>query len=345
MPARSLHELTIEAVGNFLYQEKFPYCPVTPRGIVALLNAIHSYTEEGNRLYPEAVVTTNLDGILSTIASTRVLVVDEVERTVANFRRALKRCAPLARDGWVLFFELLGNDRLRYGIVSVEASELSAPLSDHLVGQLVVAPGDIPLAYLSCIGFRQVQLKGSSAELSISVSLDEDAQQAGDEISQLATLVTCDVPEDIRATATTFFKLVLDRAIQQSHGCLIAVVHDADLPAVREELDDGVYLPEPIAFGELLAQSEELKSREASTAVRSYSSVLAGMIGQDGVTLLTTQGVVVGYNIFVRRGIAEAPGGARSRAHEALVKTNLLRAVLAVSHDGGVKLWRHSDES
>ena len=96
---KDLGENVTEWIGNFLYQEGFTHCAVTQKGLLHLLDSIDGYTEEGQRLYPEVFLTTSLEKALTYLPN-QVILIDVDELSEKTFKKALKRCAPLAKGSW-----------------------------------------------------------------------------------------------------------------------------------------------------------------------------------------------------------------------------------------------------
>ena len=72
----SLRDNILSSIGNFLYNENFAKCEVTPVGLLEIINLISDYHEEGKSLFPEVLITNNFN-FLKTI-SNREVVVKEV---------------------------------------------------------------------------------------------------------------------------------------------------------------------------------------------------------------------------------------------------------------------------
>ena len=139
-------------------------------------------------------------------------------------------------------------------------------------------------------------------------------------LDELAQAVTADVPAELRNAARDFYRHVLFEVVQASHGTLVAVLPKArgssqplrGRPAAARALDTIA----PIAS--FLAGSET----EAVT-VRSMAQLLRGMMATDGITVLRSDGCIVGYNVFVRHPetLSRTPaavGGARRRTFDVL---------------------------
>ena len=337
---KSVHEHLLETVGYFLYQENFPPCIFSPPGLLALLDSVPGYVEEGARLYPEIIFTTDLVALIAPIKPVRVVPVGTAVLSAEAFQRALKKLAPLARDGWVIYIQR-GAREISYGLVSAESSEMSPSLHRHLVGNLRLEKPSVPMAYIRSLGSKVIQLTGYARVVNVSLSLNQGANPS-DEILRLCQCITRDVSL-AKDTAEAFLLRLLETAIQESHGSLIAVAKNSikSIAKIKQFTSDGVYLPSEISFSELLKASESEHSREASTQVRSFGTLVRGMVNHDGVTLFSTGATVLGYNIFVpsEGGAKSSLGGARSRAFESIRKSDLFCAGLFKSQDGMLRYF------
>jgi hypothetical protein len=57
----TLREHVLDSIGSFLHKEGFTPDDVTQDGILEVINLISDYHEEGNSLYPEVILTNDLD--------------------------------------------------------------------------------------------------------------------------------------------------------------------------------------------------------------------------------------------------------------------------------------------
>ena len=344
---KSLNEHVVESVSTVLFNEKFPSCEVTPDGIVALVDEIASYHEEGKELFPHILITTNLSALLKSIPSVQKIVVRVNELCVQEFYAALKLCAPLAVDGWVVFLEInVPNKTIKSGLLSTELSETSPSLHRQLIGDMASNGVEYPFVYISNIGHRTVLIEGLKEKIAVSLSLKAIQDISSGFAKPLAANVAKKTPPAIRDTFEFYMEKLLNTALKECHGTLVAVVED-DKPSIdflKTCLEDGTYLEEPIDLALFVVNSEQEKSREASTMVRIYSRIIHNMINLDGITILSSAGKVLGYHCFVKQGDSkDAPGGARSRAYEAMVSSKAFVCCLYKSQDGNEKYWSRND--
>jgi hypothetical protein len=181
----------------------------------------------------------------------------------------------------------------------------------------------------------------------VQLSLDEYQVGSGREVMDFSRCCSADVDERFREMVQGFLARTVESAIQRTHGTLMAVIKDDDQSKaqVREAWSDGLYLEQVIDLVALVSQSEEEKSREVSTAVRSYAAIVQGMISQDGLIIFSSSGRVVAYNVFVRgnQPIDGVIGGARARAFKMITESGLVTCCMSVSHDGGIRFWEQPD--
>jgi len=339
---KSLREHILESIGNFLYRESFPTSPIIPQGLLSLLDSIGHYMEEGSRLYPEILLTTSLELTTRSLQPKRTIEIQTLPITVENFTHALKISAPLAKDGWIIFIET-STTNIRFGLISIESSEFSPSLYNHLVGNLAQEECGAPFAYIRSPAEQIVHLKGTRSEIFVSLSLKENTRTISDELPALSKYISKDVGAEIQEFSMTYFNKLLEGVVKQPHGNLIAVVEDnrSKIEKAKRRFPDGIYLPSPLDMVDFLKQSEQLRSREASTFLRTYGTLVQGMLSLDGVTLFSTKGRVLGYHIFVKekKTSTSIEGGARSRAFKILHESGLFSCCFYKSQDGNMKIW------
>ncbi|MBS9810239.1 MULTISPECIES: hypothetical protein [Vibrio] len=347
MEERSLRSHVLDLIGSFLYQEKFPSYTYLREGILDLVDSTSSYREEGEELYPEIFITNNIDSVLETLPFCKNVEIDRQAASVKEFSNALKLCAPLSRNGWVIYINV-EETHISYGVVSSEISELSPTFRTQAVGELSQNGDEYCIAYLQNVGNKTVLLKGSEASALICLTLNSKGSAHGHELKQLCSFITQDIDDQYKDISASYFKKLIGNALIIGHGNLIGVVKDnhEKISALKTRHSDGIYLRKPINMYDLLAASEEEKTREACTSNRLYSSLLESMLNHDGMTVLTTSGKILGYHVFVKpQGDEEngLVGGARTRAFEIMKRSECFECCFYKSQDGNEKIWSVSN--
>jgi hypothetical protein len=348
MELKSLLTHVLDSIGNFLYKEKFPTCDYLSEGILNLIDAMSSYREEGEDLYPEIFITDNIEAVLETLPFCKRVGISSKPASVKEFTQALKLCAPLSKNGWVIYLSVSGNT-IDYGLVSSELSELSPTFRKQSVGELCENGDQYAIAYLQNAGNKSVLLRGSETSVLISLNLSDMKSAIGEELSRICETITKDIDENFLGICTSYFEKLIGNALITGHGTLIAVVKDdqAAIEKAKERHNDGIYLPNPIDICELVIQSEQQKTSEASTSNRLHSSLIQSMLHHDGVTVFSSKGRILGYHIFVKPDGSETEeivGGARSRAFEILRLSGVFESCFYRSQDGNEKIWSAQDD-
>ncbi|MBZ5857758.1 hypothetical protein [Flavihumibacter profundi] len=342
----SLRSNILSSIGDFLYEEQFATSEHLKYGILEIINSISDYQEEGRTLFPEIIITDNLKYFES--IPNRELTIKVTKLSKDEFRNALKLCAPLAKDSWVIFIEVSG-DNMKYGITSAEMSETSPSLYKQTVGELGL--GDTykegKIAYIKNIGQKTVELVGLKKRMIIYLTLDEAPDVSQNEVKSVVSQITQHCDPKIQVNLQAFFEKVIDEALKDGHGNLIGVV-DYQSHSIQElkELitsEGGIYLIEPIDFEFLIKEAEDNKTNETSINLKSYASVAKSMLNHDGITIFTTTGKLIAYHILIGEFINDGDsisGGARSKAFKSMENCRKFIAGFCKSQDGNIKFWK-----
>ncbi|MCZ4695353.1 hypothetical protein DWB61_11340 [Ancylomarina euxinus] len=349
----SLRDSTYESVGNFLFAERFNPCEKTQEGILEVINLISDYYEEGVHLYPEVIITNSLT-FFKTI-SNREVIIDNKPLEVDEFKNAIKLCAPLAINNWIIFIEVNGEN-VKYGLVSAEMTETSPSIYEQTVGKLGIELEGVKdkdlekttIAYIRNIGSKTVELTGLKKKLTISLTLDKPLEVSNNEIGDIAILATKLCDSDYTTHITSFLEKTINEAIKIGHGNLIGIVEDSEvaISKIKEELNDCTYLEKPIDIVELVSQAEIEKTNESSVTLKAHSSLLISMLNHDGITVLTNKCRIIGYHMFIKdikKDGVQLVGGARTRAFHSMVNSKLFKACFYKSQDGNTKNWKEDE--
>lgn len=342
----SLRENILNSVKEFLFDENFKPNSKLEEGILNIINLISDYKEEGEILFPEVIVTNDL-GIFDTV-SNKEIVIRENELSVKEFNNVIKLCAPLALGSWVIFIEVKDN-RMKYGLVDAELIETSPSIYEQTVGSLRVQSDTMTIAYIRNIGSKTVEITGLKKCLNISLELSDKQQSANNEILEISKAITKKCDLEFQQQTTTFIDKTINQAIKQGHGNLIGVIDNSEgaITKLKEKLKDGVYLDKPIDIADYITYTEREKTNESSVTLKAYASVMISMLNHDGITLISDNGKVIGYHMFIEsipNKDGEQPiGGARTRAFESMKNSKLFDACFYKSQDGNSKIWKKDE--
>lgn len=340
-----MREAILSQIEAFLWKEEFERLPSTAKGIFRIINLISPYEDEGKLLYPEILITNNIQ-LFDTIPDYKIEVgVEPLE--VDSYERILKLCAPLCTSEWVIYIEIQGRC-LRYGLTCAEITETTPSLFDQTVGDLKLEIPGVTVAYIRNIGKKAVELKGLRSEVLVSLSLDDPEKIAINEIRTLAEYICHDVEMGLKELSIKYFTKMLSECLKDGgHGNLIGVIDDnpKSKKNLEESYPDGTYLSKPIDIVERLRHFEDEKSASNSTALRQHWNVVKGMVNHDGLSVFTTNGKFVGYRIIsskdfipseVRKSII---GAGRSKALYNMKYSEVFQFCFKKSQDGPFKTF------
>lgn len=340
----SLREQLLTQIGSFLYEEQFKRCDITKHGILEIINLISDYHEEGIKLHPEIVITNNLE-LITQIPNNQILI-KETKLTQTEFKNAIKLCAPLTKDNWVVFIEV-ADEQIKYGVINANISETSFSLYEQIVGELKQEFDGV--AYLRNIASKTVELIGSKGtNCRIYLNLEEINESVeGEIVENFAECIVSDLDKKHKVKVKNYFEKMLDDTLKSSHGNLIAVIKSTNLQAIENSLQGGIFLNDPIDFSKLISTLEDEQTIDNSTKLRQFSTLAKEMINQDGISLFTTDAKLIGYHHLVKSSDTEddvdkPTGGARSQAFES-IKALSFNACLFRSQDGNMRLWSENE--
>ncbi len=309
-------------VGEFIEKVGMA-CVETTNAIVELIVELSHYDEEGKQLYPKVMVCDSLTDTLALLQGAAPLEIGRGPKCSNTAKQALKKCAPLAQRGWSIYVERYPNE-FRYGVFR----EPELPTAVDIRRTLADSPKEATRAILAWqLAERAVELVGVGnrrLHLHLSAASIEEASPSAATEAFFRAAVR-DAPEEVRESLRSYISSVIGRALLQAHGTLLIVVHkDKGLPTSLA--DDGILLVQPINLADLVRTFLDQRDQDVSSmlALTAYGSLLEGMLGCDGITVLRSDGAIVGYNFFVKRASSEkAPesellGGARRRAFTSL---------------------------
>jgi hypothetical protein len=331
----SFRHLLNDAMLGFLAGEHLVN-PALAECLAELIVSLSSYREEGAALFPRVFLTEKLEALLDSVSGQDAIRVGHGTLGWETVRLALKACAPLAQNNWYVWLEAGRDNRLCYGIFRNDASPLATTPMEalrqsraperKLVGVLQLADNIIELCGASghC---RYVYLSG----------VRPDVRLPSRVVADMVASVTRHVSNDVRTETEHFFRTVFWGVMMSAHGSLVAV-----LPAGTDWhplFEDGIRLEQPLTPVTRIREFRSSADSKVLASLGAQASMIQSLTGVDGITVLRSDGAVLGYNVFIRpeQSVWGAQvGGARKRTFSALcrpVGTELV-AAFCRSQDG-----------
>ena len=306
---------------------------VTSRTVAHLVVALSHYTEEGKSLSPEIYITTDIEALMKFLPGSSSLPIGECPLSEEAPNVALKHCAPLAVDGWCIYVSSNGNT-VSYGIFRDVLSPLSIPLDEAILNsgsghsKVLRVHQSAP----SCVDISNHIGDRHTVFLSQRPETEPSPRQFVDD---LAEAICSELSEGLRESTQTVIRRAINTGLEASHGALVAVARSTTSPTF---LSDGLVFAAPLNVGALVKKAT-VGTEEDRLKLLSYTSVIRGIFGCDGIVVFNRKATLLGYNCFIKPSKdAPAPttGGARKRAYAAL-KGRIGRGLYATfirSHDG-----------
>lgn len=342
MKLDSIRNGIIGSLSDFITESKFGV--VELELIVELVYELSNYREEDVAFYPNVYIvkrSNNVDALSIIAPSADRIPLGQVTDWGSAGAVVLKNSASLAEEGWSIYIEI-GEDCAKYGVFRSEQLPISISSSE------VLADPDtglgIGILIRNCAKNCVQLLTGAGRRMEFALtSAKPSSEPISNAFAQLAMELTKAIDNSIQPTVRQYFERLLFRIIQRCHGTLIAVV-PAELGLLPTAFSDGVVLQEPIDFVSALLELQEHTSASALARLESMETILRGMVHNDGITILSADGKIRAFRIFVRATEEERSkmdgldirGGARSRAYEILKLRlgNPLTCVFFRSQDG-----------
>lgn len=313
----SFRHILVDALHEFLKHEHLDFKNAAS-GVGQVLEQLAKYQEEGTRLYPSVFLCDDLEPMLIRLGAIDHHALGSGPLEPATMLQALKRCAPLCRDGWSIYM-VKCEDRLDYGVfltndfvLNLTSMARMRALSDpevHIVGLVQLADNVLELRGSS--GSRRlIYLSGTSTDTLPAIAL----------LWSLTGVIAHHVAPELAERVRNLLQRVFIDAMRTSHGLLMAVLPRNVAP--REVFSDLIVLDRPINLPELVLAYDRARTESSHATLQGAGRLLEGMLGVDGIVVLTSDASVVGYNAFLHFSGTDLPtvatGGARRRTYEAL---------------------------
>jgi hypothetical protein len=340
----TVREALLGMVANYLNGGAIT-CKITQQVGCELVALLSTYREEERRLFPQVyLIGPNQSDLLRALApgSTPLNIGETLDADGARQAAlaALKNCATLAIDGWCVYVRRRDGG-FDFGLFRPSAERYSSGAEEAL------AASGLPALLLRHSAANTVEIingNGARLEISLTTAAPSSKTMSG-QVSEFSAAACSDVPDESRVQATGYLARILTDCLRGSHGTLLAAVpHKRRLD--RKKFSDGVVLDQPIPLIQSMLAAVRAQTIAEVSLLRSQESLLRGMIGSDGVTVLGTDGSIRAFRLFVQKTERRTttnhpgPGGARSRAFAILRSYvgNSLRAALYRSQDGRMEV-------
>ncbi len=309
----TLRPLLMSASVDFLSQEDMS-CLMTQEGLPDLISQLLYYKEEGKALYPEIYIFDDIKLVKRVLPNSQFCFIGGGEKNKSTMLKALKKCAPLTENGWVVYI-LRKESEFEYGVFRAGISILSVSISETLID---TGSDDLKVILIHQVAEKLIEVKGVKADsLLISYGNHElfTSSPINNQLKFIETIVR-NVNPKLKDPATSFFKKVFLEVFQKGHGTLACVISSSkkDLP---KKLADGIELKAKLCIPDIINDLLLNNDLQANSRLEGQFYLISGMMQSDGITVFTDNGEVAAYNVFVKHPEklvnTKTTGGARSR--------------------------------
>lgn len=316
------HSTGFDIIKKILADESIVMHTTLEENLFDFLGKICIYEEEEHKIKPLLIIGKDLNNFFaqcpfhyeSTIYS------DDIEGK--NFSRIIKAMVPLCNNNWYIFIDIL-DDKISYGIfrnfqspVSVNFEELffdNSSLGDkqNQVGLVCIKPYEKNSFILKSL---------CTEETIISFSFKSIKEQAETKLVHMK--------EDLMISIETPDRTYIDKALfrmlsympNKIHGSLcIIVTNEYTYP---NDYLHGLSVQPQLDLVDCIISTEKISAYEDAEKYYALTNLFYEFMNIDGITVLNTNGRVIGYNAFYRSSETptEETGGARKRTFAGLTK-------------------------
>lgn len=331
------------SIDDFLAEEGL-HCAETYAAITMAVADLAAYSEEGVTLSPDVYFCDDVASLAAQIHGAEVIPIGQGPRAPETVRKALKECAPLAKNPWSIFIERR-NEEFFYGVFNFSNLPLSV-----LPSEVLFTDGYKSFAIsIKRLGVNTVELTGKLGKRLVVFfsAAKPDAARPTEAIAQVARKISSAVTSELRDQVERYVFRVLTDSLPECHGSLIAILPDNQIP---DALKDAVKITPPLSISNRVGDFIKFGNNEELVRLQATASLIKGMLQCDGIVVFGIDGTLLAYRCFIS-SVIKSPGavtgGARRKAFEGLKQLVLARSVCAAfiqSQDGATEYAEMKNE-
>lgn len=306
--------------------------------IISLFYKLVNYEEEGQKIRPSIIITSNINYIVKHIPNTNKIIFYEDE-DFSNYKAHIKALMLFCKSDWNIYINI-NEGSIEYGIVkrltSIKDKSLLQSLAERSTTESIAKK--LNLTVINVLGGGVCKLIGIKGNI-CSICFNLNSQSEYNWENEIVEFVDACVSK-IKTTQKkldnirTLINNIFHRVLRDLHGT-ICIVIDKDYKDKNDFLADGTWLKEPIEFGKLFLRSNNVDEN----VLRGFADVLNTMLDFDGITVIDNAGRIRAYNVFIESSPnleKKVIGGARRRAAYSILmnKNPRIIGVYFQSQDG-----------
>lgn len=301
------------------------------------ISSMGYYEEEGVKIRPSILITTDISTISNLIPNSYVLPLFK-DQTESTFNSRMKNLIPFCKNNWNIYINVTDNS-YTYGIYkalnsikdkdfnSIMFEKKSLKEKKDILHAILIKPLSSACINLKSLNGEELNINFTLQEKRV-VNWKEEIKEFVD--ASFSKLRTTKIKlEEIK----TLYYNTFENVLKNVHGAICAVI---DKDYVDDGFfKDGIWLENPICFSKLFTRSKSFSEPK----LIGISELFIDMLNYDGITIVDNLGRIRAYNVFVENDQTRESniwGGARKRAAFTIVnaKNKKIKGVYFQSQDG-----------
>ncbi|MCI6868075.1 MAG: hypothetical protein MR871_09055 [Lachnospiraceae bacterium] len=309
--------------------------------LLIAMSEMYNYSEEEQRILPQIIIGTQIEAFFEMVPAKSYFRMFEDTLEGTQFLRYFKSLALFCNNGWYIYVNIK-KEKMEYGIFRRYAEINGNNFEEYLHEQadLLEMSSECKILIIKSINnFELCITRPNKEDEIISIKFYEEKSNND--------RIFFNVSKDVISSQPTGDKLeyaqkcmlkVLRNLPVKVHGTIMLIVDDTFI--YPNDFLSGIVLEPSINFYEHFLENRTIGSYAEAEKFYAITGAFYEMLNTDGITIITEQGQVIGYNAFYEGEIPkDIKGGARKRTAEGIFQNEEIKGLVAVyfqSQDGEV---------
>lgn len=300
---------------KILKEEKIVLPPKLFWRLLEFLSKMYNYEEEEIKIKPCLLLGYNLYEAVKYVPYTSFFPITKGKKDGSDLEKKMKALVPFCNNGWTVFINIKGNC-IEYGIVRAFTGSKGLTLSEIIFeeDEERLLEADYGLIEVCSVSKYEISVKGLRKNYLVIDSRFFDYNLVMCNYTQLSEDLTSGIIDaQERQYLLEIFCKFMPLAAKRMHGTILLIV-DSQYE-FEDYLKDGLWLENPIdLYNSAIASEDDAHSAQVFYGI---SGLFIDMMNVDGITVVDNKCKILGFNIFINKGIEANKiinGGARKRA-------------------------------
>ena len=342
------YSLAEDKIKRIFEEEKIRLTDDFYHTLLVVMSEMYNYSEEDCKIFSQIIIGTKIESFFEAIPSKSSFCMFKDKFEGSKFLRYYKALAPFCKNGWFIYVNVK-EDGMEYGIFRRYTEINGNNFEEYLHEQtdlFDLNPECKVMVIKAVNNFELCITRPNKQKEIISIKFYDEKTDTNEIFSQMSKdIISINPRKDKSIYAQSCMLKVLRNLPIKVHGTIMIVVSSSfDYP---NKYLDGIRLTPDINLYELFLDKEMIESYSEAEKFYSITGAFYEMLNTDGITVITDQGRIIGYNAFYKGDIPrDIKGGARKRTAEGIYKNiemERLTAVYFQSQDGEIFYKRRED--